>query len=96
MPQLQTDAPRSPGTKILISFYSRTGTIEALARAKGEGAAAEVVQVRLRRAREFVPPETMALAPGWKEQAEAMNARYEAPTPDESTPMSLPASSSAS
>lgn len=69
--------------KILIPFYSRTGTIEGLAKAVAEGAAAEGAEVRLRRAREFVSPEVMAQAPGWKEQAEAMNARYEAPTADD-------------
>jgi NAD(P)H dehydrogenase (quinone) len=69
--------------KILIPFYSRTGTIEGLAKAVAEGAGAEGAEVRLRRAREFVPSEVMAQAPGWKEQAEAMNARYEAPTADD-------------
>ena len=69
--------------KILIPFYSRTGTIEGLAKAVAEGAAAEGAEVRLRRAREFVSPEVMAQAPGWKEQAEAMNARYQAPTPED-------------
>ena len=69
--------------KILIPFYSRTGTIEGLAKAIAEGASAEGGEVRLRRAREFVSPEVMAQAPGWKEQAEAMNARYEAPTADD-------------
>jgi hypothetical protein len=52
-----------------------------LAKAVAEGATAEGAEVRLRRAREFVSPDVMAQAPGWKEQAEAMNARYEAPTP---------------
>lgn len=69
--------------KILILFYSRTGTIEGLAKAIAEGAAAEGAEVRLRRAREFVGPDVMALAPGWKESAEAMNAKYEAPTADD-------------
>ena len=69
--------------KILIPFYSRTGTIEGLAKAIAEGAAAEGADVRVRRAREFVGPEVMAQAPGWKESAEAMNARYEAPTADD-------------
>jgi NAD(P)H dehydrogenase (quinone) len=69
--------------KILIPFYSRTGTIEGLAKAIAEGAAAEGAEVRVRRAREFVGPEVMAQAPGWKESAEAMNARYEAPTADD-------------
>ena len=52
--------------KILIPFYSRTGTIEGLAKAIAEGAAAEGAEVRVRRAREFVGPEVMAQAPGWK------------------------------
>jgi NAD(P)H dehydrogenase (quinone) len=69
--------------KILIPFYSRTGTIEGLAKAVAEGAGAEGAEVRLRRAREFVTFDVMAQAPGWKEQAEAMNTRYEAPTPDD-------------
>ena len=69
--------------KILIPFYSRTGTIEGLAKAIAEGAAAEGAEVRVRRAREFVGPEVMAQAPGWKESADAMNAKYEAPTADD-------------
>jgi NAD(P)H dehydrogenase (quinone) len=69
--------------KILIPFYSRTGTIEGLAKAIAEGASAEGAEVRLRRAREFVGPDVMAQAPGWKESAEAMNAKYEAPTADD-------------
>jgi NAD(P)H dehydrogenase (quinone) len=69
--------------KILIPFYSRTGTIEALAKAVAEGAAAEGAEVRLRRARELVGPDIMASMPGWKESAEAMNQRYAAPTADD-------------
>src|SRR5271167_5150396 len=69
--------------KILIPFYSRTGTVERLANAVAEGAKAEGADVKLRRVREFVPAEVMAQAQGWKEQAEAMNAKYEAPTPDD-------------
>ncbi|GAA0595238.1 NAD(P)H:quinone oxidoreductase [Craurococcus roseus] len=67
-------------TKALIAFYSRSGVTEALANAVAEGARAAGAEVRLRRAREVVPPEVMAKAKGWREQAEAMNARYEAPT----------------
>jgi NAD(P)H dehydrogenase (quinone) len=70
-------------TKILIAFYSRGGSTEALARAVAEGATAEGAEVRLRRAREFVGPEVMAQAPGWAENAARMNAAYEAPTPDD-------------
>jgi NAD(P)H dehydrogenase (quinone) len=69
--------------KILIAFYSRGGSTEALARAIGEGATAEGAEVRLRRAREFVGPEIMAQAPGWQEAAERMNAAYPAPTADD-------------
>jgi NAD(P)H dehydrogenase (quinone) len=70
-------------TNVLIAFYSRSGVTEALANAIAEGAKAEGAEVRLRRAREFVGPEVMALAPGWAEGAAAMNARYEAPTADD-------------
>lgn len=71
--------------KILIPFYSRTGSVEALALAVAEGAKSEGAEVRLRRAREVVSPDIIASVPGWKESAEAMNAKYEAPTPDDVT-----------
>ncbi|MDB5408759.1 MAG: flavoprotein WrbA [Rhodospirillales bacterium] len=67
-------------TKVLIAFYSRTGSVEALARAIAAGAEAAGAEVRLRRAREIVGPEVMALAPGWAESAARMNATYESPT----------------
>lgn len=66
--------------KVLIAFYSRSGVTEALANAVAEGARAAGAEVRLRRAREVVSPEVMAQAPGWAEQAAALNAKYEAPT----------------
>jgi NAD(P)H dehydrogenase (quinone) len=69
--------------KVLIAFYSRTGSTEALANAIAKGALAEGADVRLRRAREFVGPHIMAQAPGWPEHAERMNAAYEAPTPED-------------
>ena len=40
--------------KVLIPFYSRSGTIERLALVVAEGAEAEGAQVRLRWARELV------------------------------------------
>ncbi len=70
-------------TKILIAFYSRTGSTEALARAVAEGAETEGAEIRLRRAREFVGPEIMAQAEGWQAQADRMNAAYAAPTADD-------------
>lgn len=66
--------------KVLIPFYSRNGSTEALAKAIAEGAESEGAVVTLRRAREIVSREIMAHAKGWAESADAMNARYEAPT----------------
>jgi NAD(P)H dehydrogenase (quinone) len=66
--------------KILIAFYSRGGSTEALAKAIAEGARSEGAEVVLRRAREVVSREIMAHAKGWIESADRMNAEYEAPT----------------
>lgn len=65
---------------VLIAFYSRNGSTEALAQAIAEGARASGAEVRVRRAREVVGPEIMAKAPGWAENAERMNAAYDAPS----------------
>jgi NAD(P)H dehydrogenase (quinone) len=67
--------------KILIAFYSRNGSTEALAKAIAEGAEAQGAEVRLRRARELVGVDIVESVPGWKESAERQNALYEAPTP---------------
>ena len=69
-----------PKPNVLIVFYSRTGTLERLARAVGEGAENEGATSRLRRAREVVGADMISAVPGWKESAEAMNARHPAPT----------------
>jgi NAD(P)H dehydrogenase (quinone) len=68
---------------VLIVFYSRGGSTEALAKAVADGATASGANVRLRRAREFVSAEVMAQAPGWAEAAARMNAAYEAPSTDD-------------
>lgn len=65
---------------LLIAFYSRNGSTEALANALADGARSAGAEIRLRRAREFVGPDIMAKAPGWAEGAARMNALYEAPT----------------
>jgi len=65
--------------KVLIAFYSRSGVTEALANAIADGARASGAEVRVRRARELVSANVMAQAPGWAEQAAALNAKYEAP-----------------
>jgi NAD(P)H dehydrogenase (quinone) len=65
---------------VLIAFYSRNGTTEALARAVADGARADGAELRMRRAREIVGDAIMGRVPGWKENAQRMNAAYEAPT----------------
>lgn len=65
---------------VLIAFYSRSGSTEALAKAIAEGAHASGATVRVRRARELVDAQLMESVPGWSEAAERMNAAYEAPT----------------
>jgi NAD(P)H dehydrogenase (quinone) len=70
-------------TNVLIAFYSRSGSTEALAKAVAEGAEAEGAEVRLRRARELVGVDVVSSVPGWAESAERQNALYPAPTPDD-------------
>lgn len=65
---------------VLIAFYSRNGSTEALARSIAEGATSQGADVRLRRVRELVTEEVMAKAPGWIENARLMNAQYEPPS----------------
>ena len=66
--------------KVLIAFYSRNGSTEALAKAIAEGVQSEGGEPVLRRTRELVGPDVMAKAPGWQEAADRMNALYPAPT----------------
>ena len=65
---------------ILIAFYSRNGSTEALAKAVAEGARSKGGDVRLRRARDFVDPAIIAQVPGWADNKARMEADYEAPT----------------
>ena len=66
---------------ILVVFYSRDGSVEALAKAVGEGASKAGAQVRLRRVPDIVPRDTMAKVPGWEDRSKRMLAEYGAPTP---------------
>lgn len=68
---------------ILIVFHSRDGTTEALANAVSDGAMAAGGAVRLRRAREVIGGDVMAMVPGWPENAERMNGLYDEPTADD-------------
>lgn len=65
---------------ILVVFYSRDGSVEALAKAVGEGAGQAGAEVRLRRVPEIVSPEVMAHVPGWEERSKRMLSEYGAPT----------------
>ena len=69
--------------RLLIAFYSRTGSVEALAVAAAEAVRQTGAEVRLRRAREVVDEATMAQGKGWLESAQRQNALYEAPTKDD-------------
>jgi NAD(P)H dehydrogenase (quinone) len=65
---------------ILVVFYSRDGSVEALAKAVGEGAREAGAEVRLRRVPDIVAPEVMSRVPGWEERSKRMLAEYGAPT----------------
>lgn len=67
-------------TRLLIVFYSRTGSVEALAKAAEDGARSQGATVRLRRAREVVDASTMAKSAGWLDEATRQNADYDEPT----------------
>jgi NAD(P)H dehydrogenase (quinone) len=66
---------------ILVAFYSRDGSVEALAKAIAQGARDAGAEVRLRRVHDIVPPAVMAHVPGWEERSKRMLAEYGAPTP---------------
>ena len=70
----------SDPVRLLIVFYSRSGSVESLAVAAAEAAREDGATVHLRRAREVVGAEAMAKVDGWTENAARQNALYEAPT----------------
>ena len=57
---------------ILIVFYSRDGSVEALAKAVSEGAREAGAEVRLRRVPDLVSSEVMAKVLGWQERSKRM------------------------
>ena len=67
--------------RILVVFYSRDGSVEALAKAVSQGAREAGAEVRLRRVPDIVSPDVMAKVPGWEERSKRMLAEYGAPTP---------------
>ncbi len=70
-----------PKANILVVFYSRDGSVEALAKAVADGAREAGAEVRLRRVPEIVSPDVMAKVPGWEERSKRMLAQYGPPTP---------------
>ena len=68
---------------VLVVFYSRDGSVEALAKAVAEGARAAGAEVRLRRVLDIVSSAVMAHVPGWEDRSKRMVAEYGAPTPAE-------------
>ena len=70
-------------TRLLIVYYSRSGSVEALATAMAEAAREAGAAVRVRRAREVAPAEVMARVAGWADSAARQNALFEPPTSDD-------------
>lgn len=69
--------------RVLVVFYSRNGTVEALAAAAADAARGAGADVRVRRAREVAGEDAMAQVEGWLDSARRQNALYEAPTKDD-------------
>jgi NAD(P)H dehydrogenase (quinone) len=69
-----------PTVNILVVFYSRDGSVEALAKAVAEGAHEAGAEVRLRRVPDIVSADVMAKVPGWEERSKTMVAEYGTPT----------------
>ncbi len=67
--------------RLLIAFYSRSGSVEALARAAADGAREAGAEVRTRRAREVV--EAGAMTDKWRAEAARQNALHPALTTDD-------------
>ena len=69
--------------RLLIPFYSRSGSIESLAKTAGAAATEAGAEVRLRRAREVVGEEDMGKVDGWLDEATRQNQLHAAPTKDD-------------
>jgi NAD(P)H dehydrogenase (quinone) len=69
-----------PRANILVAFYSRDGSVEALAKAVAQGASESGADVRLRRVPDIVSADVMAKVPGWEERSKRMLAEYGSPT----------------
>lgn len=70
----------SDPTRLLIVYYSRSGSVEKLASAAADAAREAGAVVRMRRTREVVDAAAMAKVDGWIDNAARQNALYEAPS----------------
>jgi len=70
-------------TRLLIVFYSRSGSVEALALAAAGAAREAGAEVRLRRAREVADEKSMSQVKGWLDEARRQNALHEAPAKED-------------
>jgi NAD(P)H dehydrogenase (quinone) len=57
--------------RVLVAYYSATGSVHRLAEAVEEGAEAAGAEVRLRRVGELAPPEAIASNPDWEQHRRA-------------------------
>jgi len=65
---------------IVVVFYSRDGSVEAVGKAVSDGAREAGAEVPLRRVPDLVSSEVMANVPGWEERSKRVLAEYGAPT----------------
>ena len=72
--------PAANPTRFLIVYYSRSGSVEALAAAAADSARDAGAEVRVRRAREVVDAAAMEKVDGWAESAARQNALHPAPS----------------
>jgi NAD(P)H dehydrogenase (quinone) len=68
--------------KVVVIYYSATGTVHALAQAVAEGAASTGAEVRLRRVAELVPDSAIDHNPRWRRHADATTSITQASVED--------------
>lgn len=66
---------------VLVLFYSRGGDTERLAVLLAEGAVQAGARIRLRRARDLAPEDTIARDPDWLAARDRMHQEFAAPQP---------------
>jgi len=69
--------------RIVVVYYSASGTIHALAESLAAGAQEEGAEVRLRRVEELAPPESIAANPSWQRHTESVASKIPVATQDD-------------